>query len=304
VTTSHGERVALTAFVTYAVLAGGNAVGVRFSNRELAPLWGAGLRFALAAALLVAVMVVFRLALPWGRALVGSLLYGLFNFAGSFGLTYYGLVQLHAGLGQILLALVPLATLLLAVLWRQERLGGAAVIGTLLALAGVAVISYSPLLQSVPLLSVLAVVGGAICFAQALVLVRRFPPVHPVTMNAIGMTTGAAVLLAAALVAGEPIVLPHRPETWAAMAYLVVIGSVVVFLLYLVVLRYWAASRASYGFVIIPFVTLLLSAWLDNEPVGLGLVVGGLLVLAGVYIGALHPARVPRAAVNAKTDMS
>jgi hypothetical protein len=42
------------------------------------------------------------------------------------------------------------------------------------------VISYSPLLQSVPLLSVLAVVGGAICFAQALVLVRRFPPVHPV----------------------------------------------------------------------------------------------------------------------------
>ena len=87
VATSHGERVALTAFVTYAVLAGGNAVGVRFSNRELAPLWGAGLRFALAAALLGAVMVVFRLAFPWDRALVGSLLYGLFNFAGSFGLT-------------------------------------------------------------------------------------------------------------------------------------------------------------------------------------------------------------------------
>jgi drug/metabolite transporter (DMT)-like permease len=302
VPTSHGERVALTAFVTYAVLAGGNAVGVRFSNRELAPLWGAGLRFALAAALLVAVMVVLRLAFPWGRALVGSLLYGLFNFAGSFGLTYYGLVQVHAGFGQIVLALVPLATLLLAVLWRQERLGAAAVVGTLLALAGVAVISYSPLHQNVPLLSVLAVVAGAICFAQALVLVRRFPPVHPVTMNAIGMTTGAALLLAAALVADEPIVLPRRPETWAAMAYLVVIGSVVVFLLYLVVLRYWAASRASYGFVIIPFVTLLLSAWLDNEPVGLGLVVGGLLIVGGVYVGALRPGQAAPATANAKTD--
>jgi drug/metabolite transporter (DMT)-like permease len=302
VATSHGERVALTAFVTYAVLAGGNAVGVRFSNRELAPLWGAGLRFGLAAALLVAVMVVFRLAFPRRRALIGSLLYGLFNFAGSFGLTYYGLVQVHAGLGQILLALVPLATLLLAVLWRQERLGVAAVIGTLLALAGVAVISYSPLRQSVPLVSVLAVVGGAICFAQALVLVRRFPPVHPVTMNAIGMTTGAALLLTAALVADEPIVLPHRPETWAAMAYLVVIGSVVVFLLYLVVLRYWAASRASYGFVIIPFVTLLLSAWLDNERVGVGTALGGLLILGGVYVGALRPGRSAPAAANAKAD--
>jgi drug/metabolite transporter (DMT)-like permease len=103
---------------------------------------------------------------------------------------------------------------------------------------------------------------------------------HPVTMNAIGMTAGAAVLFAASLVADEPIVLPHRLETWAAMAYLVVIGSVVVFLLYLVVLRYWAASRASYGFVIISFVTVLLSAWLDNEPVGVALVLGGLLVMA------------------------
>jgi drug/metabolite transporter (DMT)-like permease len=303
VTTAHGERVALTAFVTYTVLAGGNAVGIRFSNRELAPLWGAGLRFALAAALFLAVMVVLRLAFPRGRALLGSLLYGLFNFAGSFGLIYYGLVQVHAGLGQILLALVPLATLLLAVLWRQERLRVAAVVGTLLALAGVAVISRSPLQEDVPLLSVLAVVGGAICFAQALVFVRRFPRVHPVSMNAVGMTAGAAVLLAASLVADEPMALPHRPETWAAMAYLVVVGSVVVFLLYLIVLRYWAASRASYGFVIIPFVTLLLSAWLDNEPVGVGLLLGGLLVLAGVYVGALRPARTHPAAVNAKTDM-
>ena len=57
----------------------------------------------------LAVVVVLRLAFPRGRALLASLLYGLFNFAGSFGLIYYGLVQVHAGLGQILLALVPLA---------------------------------------------------------------------------------------------------------------------------------------------------------------------------------------------------
>jgi drug/metabolite transporter (DMT)-like permease len=150
VTTSHGERVAVTAFVTYTVLAGGNAVGIRFSNRELAPLWGASLRVALAAGLFLAVMVVLRLAFPRGRPLLGSLLYGLFNIGAAFGLIYYGLVRVHAGLGQILLAFVPLATLLLAVLWRQEHLTVAAVIGTLLALAGVAVISRSPLQQNVP----------------------------------------------------------------------------------------------------------------------------------------------------------
>src|SRR4029450_11555493 len=104
VATSDGERVALTAFLSYAVLAGGNAVCIRFSNRELAPLWGASLRFALAAALLLAVMVLLRLAFPRGQALVGSLLYGLFNIGAGFGLIYYGLVQVHAGLCHILVA--------------------------------------------------------------------------------------------------------------------------------------------------------------------------------------------------------
>jgi drug/metabolite transporter (DMT)-like permease len=291
--TGNRERLALASFLASALLAGGNGVSIRFSNRELAPLWGAGLRFALAAALLLAVMAVRRLAFPHGRALTGALLYGTLNFGAAFALAYYALVRLHAGLGQTLLALVPLATLLLAVAQHQERLRAPAVAGTLLALAGVAVISQGSVGASVPLASPLAAVASAVCIAQAAVLVRRFPPVHPVTMNAVGMTTGAALLLAGSALGGEPHRLPERAATWAAVGYLVVIGSVVVFVLYLVVLRYWAASRAAYGFVLIPFVTVVLSAWLDDEPLGLGLVVGGLLVLAGVYVGALRPTGPP-----------
>ena len=75
-------------------------------------------------------MVVMRLTLPRGRALLGVLLYGALIFGGAFSFAYYALVRIHAGLGQTLLALVPLATLLLAVLQRQERLRFAAVIGT------------------------------------------------------------------------------------------------------------------------------------------------------------------------------
>jgi drug/metabolite transporter (DMT)-like permease len=74
---------------------------------------------------------------------------------------------------------------------------------------------------------------------------------------------------------------------------MVVLGSGPVFVLYLVVVRLWSASRAAYTFVLIPIVTVLLSAWLDDEPIGLGLVLGGSLVLAGVYIGALRAAPEP-----------
>lgn len=45
------------------------------------------------------------------------------------------------------------------------------------------------------------------------------------------------------------------------------------------------------GALIIPFVTVSLSAWLDQEQVGLELVAGGLLIIAGVYMGALRRAR-------------
>ena len=285
-----GERAAFAAFFTGAVLAGGNGVGVRFSNRELDPLWGAGFRFGLAAVLLVAIMAALGLSVPRGSALLGATVYGALNFAGAFALAYYALVHLHAGFGQLVLAIVPLATLLLAVAERQERLRAAALGGALVALAGIAVMSVEPLRGDVPTVALLAALGSAFCFAQAAIAVRRFPAVHPVTLNALGMAVAAPLLVGGAIVADESLALPDRTATWAALAYLVIVGSAVVFVLYLVVLRYWTASRAAYTFVVIPVVTLMLSAWLDDEPVGLELLLGGTLVVTGVYFGALREA--------------
>jgi drug/metabolite transporter (DMT)-like permease len=284
------ERTALAAFVATSVLAGGNAVAIRFSNRELDPFWGAFLRFALAASLLAALMAALRLTLPRGRALTGAVLYGALGFGAGFALAYYGLVRIHAGLGQTLLAVVPLATLFLAVLQRQERLRLGALLGGLIALAGIAVMSNATLDADVPILSLAAVLGSALCLSQAAVLVRRFPPVHPVTMNAVGMATGAVLLFGGALLAHDTLEVPRRAETWLAIGYLVPVGSVLVFVLYLVVLRYWEASRAAYEFVLIPFVTVALSTWLDDEPLGIALLLGGPLVLLGVYVGALRRA--------------
>jgi drug/metabolite transporter (DMT)-like permease len=130
------EGVLFAAFAAIAVFGGGNAVGIRFSNRELDPLWGAGLRFALAAIVLAAAMAVLKLELPRGRALTGALLFGLLGVGGAFALGYYALVELHAGFGSILLALVPLATLLLAVLQGQESLRIVAAAGTSWRLSG------------------------------------------------------------------------------------------------------------------------------------------------------------------------
>jgi drug/metabolite transporter (DMT)-like permease len=283
-----GGSAALAAFAACCVLAGGNAVAIRFSNRELDPLWGAALRFAAAAVVLLVIMAVRRLEWPRGRALAGALLFGVLNFGVTFSLAYYALVRIHAGLGQTILALVPLAALLLSVAQHQEKLRLRAALGTLLAVAGVAVVSQAPLQGAVPLLSFLAMLGAVLSFAEATVLVHRLPKVHPVTMNAVGMTGAAVLLFAGSRAAGDAWTLPERAATWWALAYVVLAGSVAVFVLYLLLVRAWGPSRAPYVFVVAPLVTILLSAWLDAEPLTASLLLGAPLILLGVYLGALR----------------
>ena len=50
-----------------------------------------------------------------------------------------------------------------------------------------------------------------------------------------------------------------RPALIFGVATALLLGSILVFVLYVVVLRYWNASRAAYVFVVVPVVT----GWLD-----------------------------------------
>ena len=90
-------------------------------------------------------------------------------------------------------------------------------------------------------------------------------------------------------------------RTWAALAYLVLIGSVVVFNLYLQVLSRWTASATSYSFLLIPVATVVVAAWILGEVVTATFVVGALLALAGVWIGAIQSS--PKAVELACAEM-
>lgn len=282
------DPVALTTFVAYSVLAGGNAVGIRFSNRELDPFWGATIRFSLTAVIMLLVMRLARQRFPRGRALLGASIYGLLAFGGAFAFAFYALVELEAGFGQILLSIVPLVTILLAAAQRVETLTVSAVTGALISLAGVVILSGVALDGPIPYLSLLAAFGSGVCFAQASITIKRFPETNPIVVNAVGMTVGALFLAILTLSTGSAIALPVRTDTWLAIAYMALIGSGVVFTMYVFLLERWDASRANFGFVIIPMVTVLVSAWLLDERLTAGLIVGGALVLLGVYFGALR----------------
>lgn len=284
------DRATVTAFLAAAVLAGGNGVAVRFSNHELAPLWGATLRFFIAALVLFAVVGLRRVALPRGPALVGAVLYGLLAFAVTFALAYWGLEHVGAGVAQIVLALVPLLTFLLAVVQRLEPFAWRVLLGAVVAVVGIAIVFADQVDAAVPVGSLLAVVGAAAAMAESNVVIKRFPRANPLGTNAVAMGAAFVVLLVASFIAGDPHVLPTRADTWAAVAYVSVLGSVVVFSLFLYVIARWSASATSYVMLIIPLVTVAVAAVLDNEPVTWAYFVGGPLVVLGVYVGAFAPA--------------
>lgn len=289
---SPGERgrpdaLTLAAFAAFVLLVSANVVAIRFTNRELPPLWGGGTRFAAAGVLFLGYVLVRRLPFPRGRALAGSLLFGALQFGLGFALGYWALLEVPAGLASIVLALVPLFTLVFASVAGLERLRARGLLAALVALGGVAVMFGERADGELPIPHLLAAVGAAACFALVPVVVKLFPQVHVATNNAIGMLTGTLILLALSAATGERAVIPEMPATWIAQLYLVLPGSVGVFASLLFVLQRWAATAVSYQAVLSPVASIALAAWLLGEPVTGGLFLGGALVLIGVYVGAL-----------------
>jgi drug/metabolite transporter (DMT)-like permease len=286
--TTPTDRSTFIAFVLLVLFAGGNAVAIRLSNFGLPPLWGAATRSIGAALVFWAIVLLRRIALPRGRALIGAMLYGTLIPGLGYALLYWGLVRVPAGLGSTLLALVPLMTLFFAWAHGLEELRWRAVAGALIAIAGVLLGLNGGLGGVVHLPSVLAMVVNTALLAEASVVLKLFPKSHPLAANAVAFATGAPIPVIASRLAGEQWTLPATARTWAAFAYLVLFGSVLVFYLYLHVLSHWTASATSYSFLLIPVATVIVAALLLGEAITALFVVGAALVLAGVWVGAMQ----------------
>jgi drug/metabolite transporter (DMT)-like permease len=186
----------------------------------------------------------------------------------------------------VLLALAPLFTFGLAIVQGLERFRLEGLLGALLALVGVIVVFVDQVGAAVPLGSLVLIVLGVACIAESGVIVKWTPRSDPFGTNAVAMSTGGAILLLLTVVSGEPIVAPREPGTMAAMGYLVIAGTVVMFAAYVYVLGRWTASAVSFSTLLLPLVTVPLAALLAGETVTPRLVIGGLIILVGVYAGA------------------
>lgn len=276
----------LLAFLTIVVLLGVNFVAVRFSNFELPPFWGAGLRFIIASSILFIIVMFKRLPLPKGMGLVGAALFGVLVFGATYGFVYWALLHVSSGMAAVTFATIPLITTLLAVSLKLERLTWRSLFGAVLVVIGIGVVFQEQLQADVPLLSLVVLLLGALSGALSGIVIKHFPKSHPISTNAVAMAVGAALLIVTSLGLGEPWRLPALPVTWAALGWLILSASVA-FILMVWLLSKWSASATSYSTVLQPLVTVAVASWLAGEQVTLMFALGGAFALMGVYVGAL-----------------
>ena len=277
----------------FILLASGASVAVRITYGELAPFYSGAARFALAGLIFWVLLFIRKVPFQRGQAMLGAALCGTLSVGLAFTFIAWGLVETPASTYQVLMALVPLLTIFFAFLHGVERIRWQGLLGSLLAVGGIAVVVGGARGGGLSLPHVLAIIAGAACLSEAGVIAKKFPRSHPIATNAIAMTIGAFILGTISLIANEPWVIPTQVNTWLAFGYLLVFVTVIVFLLYLYVLGRWTASGTSYGFVVTPLITIVIASSMAGEQITLTFVAGGVLVLAGVLVGALLPSKPP-----------
>ena len=239
------DRATLLAFAGVVLCGGLNAIAVRQTVLELDSEWGAATRFLAAGLIFAALALVRGRWRSSGRAVIGAMAYGVVGFAVTFGLLYPALRTVQAGTASVVIALSPIVTYALAVAQRQERFRIGALAGGAIAMLGIAIVFVEQLGVAVPIGPLAMVVLGMVCLSEAGILVKWIPRTDPFALNAVAMLTGGAALLVVSLLLGEHQVIPSRIETWIAVGYITIFGSVVAFGLYLFGLQRWTASGMS-----------------------------------------------------------
>lgn len=255
------------------------------------PFLGAGLRFALASAVLFALIAARRTRIALDRnGWIAVLSCGLLSFTLSYACVYWSEQYISSGLAAILYCLMPLVTALLSRFWtRSEKLSARKIAGILIAMAGTAVLFWpSEAVAREQILGMAAALVSVLAAAVNLVSVKKYGKDTDVfVMNALGMTLGAVLLLglSAALESGAAVAWSRANVL--AIVYLALAGSVTAFLSYYSLVKVMDATRLSLITLIFPVVAVLLGWGILHEALPAGTWGGMAAVLLGVAVAII-----------------
>lgn len=222
-------------------------------------------RFGSAAViLLLGLAVLRRLPVPGWRDQPFILAQALCLFSFNFICFYNAAAYLPSGLVSVIFSLATLYNAVNARIFFGDRTTARTLLAALLGVFGLLLLFGQDALvhfDGGTLKGIGLAALGTLFFSLGNMASRRNSAagIAPLTANAWGMAYGTTVLLGLILLTGTPVVAPPDGRYLAALLYLSVIGSVVGFTTYLMLVSRIGSSRAAYTTVLFPVVALSLS---------------------------------------------
>jgi drug/metabolite transporter (DMT)-like permease len=287
------RTVTYVKLITAMAMWGGTWIAGRVIAQELsAPLAVAALRFVLSGLAVGGFMLLSegRLPLPesgrdwgliWALGFFGIFLYGLCFF--------FGLQRIPAGRGALVVALNPAVIVMTAWLIGKERMTPRKAIGSLIALAGCLTVIGNgdplALFQGTVGLGEWLIVGCVMSWTPYTFIgwqaSGRFSPLATTFYASL---SGAVLLGLAALVQGDIDPAAWSWRVWAGMGFLAIFGTAIAYTWFTDAVHRLGAGHASIFINLVPVFAVLQAALLLDERLGLAVLAGGALVIAGVWL--------------------
>ncbi|HEY2844228.1 MAG TPA: EamA family transporter [Bryobacteraceae bacterium] len=291
-------------FALICLIWGSTWLAIKIGLNGVPPFLAAGLRFLIAALLVGLVLAArrrrFRLTHN-DKVCVLSL--GLLVFWLDYAAVYWAETRISSGLTAILFSTMPLMTSLLSAYWTHgETLSRRKIIGILVGVVGTGLLFWPhERLGLQQALGMLAALSGCLCAAINLVTMKKYGGQgDPFVLNFLGMSLGAACLLAMSAAAESWADVAWTRTNVLALLYLSVFGSVIAFSAYYYLIKKMDATIVSLSTLIIPIVALILGRTFLDESITPIAVAGILTILAGVAV-AILPGAKNRSAASRQT---
>ncbi|MGE3176019.1 MAG: EamA family transporter [Vicinamibacterales bacterium] len=281
-------RPAYAALAVVCVVWGTTYLAIRIALETVPPMLMAGIRWVVAG-----LIVMLALALKGQRppapgqwpalAVIGLLMTSFGN-----GAVVWAEQTVSSGVAALLVAAVPFWMVgIERVMPDAAPVGGRRVLGLVVGFAGVILLVWPELTHPSGgsvygiLATQLACLGWAIGSAYSR---RRNPGENVLASASVQMVAGGAALLAVGLAIGELPRLAFNTRTSAAVAYLVVAGSIGAFTAYLYALRHLPVTTVSIYAYINPVIAVALGSVVLGEPFSPRLVLAGSVVLVATML--------------------
>lgn len=282
----------LVPFAVVTLIWGSTWIVIRDQIHVVPAGWSVTYRFLVASVAMAAWAAIRRESFRIGAGgLAFAATIGVLQFCLNFNFVYRAEAFVTSGLVAVVFAMLLVPNALLARVFLGQRMGRQLLVGSAIAMAGVALLfvqearsdPHGPGTALTGIGWTLAAILSASCanVLQATERAKRYPMASTL---AVAMLIGAGIDAVVAWTLSGPPVVEHRWGYWAGIVYLGLAASAIAFPLYYRVLRAIGPAKAAYSSVIVPVIAMLLSTLFEDyrwSPLAIG---GALLAAAGLVV--------------------